>query len=530
MAHPERDEPESSLVNLPPTTRQTCAALIVSAAVLIAFACFTPFASTPLAQLNAFFPALDAIVFIADLVTAVLLFTQFASSRSCAVLALANGYLFTALIVVPHALTFAGAFSTTGLLGAGLQTGSWLFIFWHLGYGLSLVAYALLRDEKREGLVTGVTPVHAIGWSAAAIFLVVSIVTWLTTAGEDLLPIIVIDKTRLSHFVVYPIIITIVITVAALVLLLFRVQKRSLLDQWLAVVALVFIAELVFSGLLPSIRFSLGFYVARIFSLITTCIVLIVLLEETARLHVSLAHSNFLIRRERDNKLMSLDAVAASISHEISQPLGAIGMNAEAALLLLGQASPSLETVRSILLDVVADTRRAHQTLQGVRALFGRTVWSTDTIDLNATTIEVAHTFQAALVTSDIDVRFELESALPAIIGNRGQIQEIILNLAANAIEAMRESHHNNRLLTLRTGRHGNDVMLQVEDTGPGLDSRVADNVFEAFVTTKPKGLGLGLAICQTIVVRHGGQITASAVKPRGLLVTITLPVSNQIT
>ena len=141
MAHPERDEPESSLVNLPPTTRQTCAALIVSAAVLIAFACFTPFASTPLAQLNAFFPALDAIVFIADLVTAVLLFTQFASSRSCAVLALANGYLFTALIVVPHALTFAGAFSTTGLLGAGLQTGSWLFIFWHLGYGLSLVAY-----------------------------------------------------------------------------------------------------------------------------------------------------------------------------------------------------------------------------------------------------------------------------------------------------------------------------------------------------------------------------------------------------
>ena len=108
-----------------------------------------PVATKPAAQLNAFFPSLDAIVLITDLITAVLLLTQFSISRSPSLLALASGYLFTAIIVIPHALTFAGAFSPTGLLGSNNQTGSWLFIFWHFGFGASLLAYVILR--KSEG-------------------------------------------------------------------------------------------------------------------------------------------------------------------------------------------------------------------------------------------------------------------------------------------------------------------------------------------------------------------------------------------
>ena len=140
----EANEGSTWLANLPPTAPQTWAAVAVAAVALVAFAAIAPFAGTPLTTLNALFPTLDAIVFISDLITAVLLFAQFSISRSRALFALASGYLFTALIVVPHALTFTGAFSPTGLLGANIQTGSWLFIFWHLGFALGLLGYALL--------------------------------------------------------------------------------------------------------------------------------------------------------------------------------------------------------------------------------------------------------------------------------------------------------------------------------------------------------------------------------------------------
>jgi hypothetical protein len=127
-------------LDLPPTPRQTRWALAVAAVALAGFAAVVPIADRPLTQLNAFFPSLDAIVFVSDLVTAVLLYAQFAISRLRGLLALAAGYLFTALIVIPHALTFAGAFSPTGLLGANIQTGSWLFIFWHIGFSAGLLS------------------------------------------------------------------------------------------------------------------------------------------------------------------------------------------------------------------------------------------------------------------------------------------------------------------------------------------------------------------------------------------------------
>ncbi len=143
------------LQDLPPTRGKPGWPSPSSRLCVVAFAAVTPFTGTPLAQLNLFFPLLDAVVFVTDLVTAVLLFAQFSISRSRALFALAIGYLFTALIVIPHALTFSGAFSPTGLLGAGIQTGSWLFIFWHLGFAAALLAYALLRDERRAKPMSG---------------------------------------------------------------------------------------------------------------------------------------------------------------------------------------------------------------------------------------------------------------------------------------------------------------------------------------------------------------------------------------
>lgn len=194
-------------LDLPPTARQSWSAAAVAAVVLVALVALAPIAGRPLTQLNALFPSLDAIVVISDLITAVLLFAQFAISRSRAFLALACGYLFTALIVVPHALTFSGAFSPTGLLGAGIQTGSWLFIFWHIGFAAGLLAYAAFKEGKRAELIVEVSSLRAIGLSVASVFVLVSSLTWLATSGEKLLPPIILDQSLhqsncdLPHFV-----------------------------------------------------------------------------------------------------------------------------------------------------------------------------------------------------------------------------------------------------------------------------------------------------------------------------------------
>jgi hypothetical protein len=154
MARADTHNIDTWLVDLSPTVRQSWLAAAVAAVALIAFGIVAPFTSRPLVQFNALFPSLDAIVLVVDLITSVLLFAQYSISYSPSLLALANGYLFTATIVIPHALTFAGAFSPTGLLGANIQTGSWLFIFWHLGFATSLLAYGLLRKKKLASVIS----------------------------------------------------------------------------------------------------------------------------------------------------------------------------------------------------------------------------------------------------------------------------------------------------------------------------------------------------------------------------------------
>src|SRR5262249_19866552 len=156
-----------------------------------------PFATRPMARLNSFFPTLDAIVLVTSLITAALLYVQFSITRSRALLALATGYLFTALIVIPHALTFAGAFSANGLLNAGAQTGSYLFIFWHVGFALAVLAYAILRKSK--GPVSAVSPVNALIISATCVTVLVIGLTWLSTTGQGLLPQIIMEQMRISR-------------------------------------------------------------------------------------------------------------------------------------------------------------------------------------------------------------------------------------------------------------------------------------------------------------------------------------------
>ena len=525
MARDQTGDADTWLVDLPPTARQSWLAVAVAAVALIAFGAVIPFSSRTLAELNALFPSLDAIVYVTDLITSVLLFAQFSISRSRSLLALANGYLFTALIVVPHALTFSGAFSPNGLLGAGLQTGSWLFIFWHVGFAAAVLAYAMLREEKPTTPVSEAPALPAIYWSVVCVFGLVCGFTWLATGGATLLPPIILDQTHISPVVIYPISFAILISAAAIAVLAAR--RRSVLDQWLMVVALVSILELALSGLFPSVRFSIGFYAGRVFSLITSSIVLIVVLAETTWLYARLARSNAMLQRERDNKLINMEAMAASIAHEVRQPLGAISTWANAARRWLERTPPDQDEVRKALNAIRNESLRASEVFDNIRALFGSAEPKKEQLDVNSLTREALSALGSNIESHGVETHVELASKLPPVMGHKGQLQEVISNLVHNAIEAM-DSVDGRRILKVRTELNAGDaISIAVEDTGPGLSSEQTATVFEAFVTTKSHGMGLGLAICRMIVERHEGRLSVSSAGPHGAIFRIILPRIN---
>jgi signal transduction histidine kinase len=512
----ELEGAKTALINLPPTSEQKQSALGAIAVLLVALGVVAPFATTPLPHFASFIPFLNATILVTDLITAILLFTQFSIYRARALLVLAGGYLFTALIVIPHALTFPGAFSPTGLLGAGLQTTAWLYLLWHLGFPMALVTYAWLKDEK---YTIRASIRSAIGWCVAiTIGLVVGLV-WLTTAGDQFLPRLFLDASRLSRLGAYGPYFDLLICAIALALLWAR--RRSVLDLWLMVVASALIGELA----LTVVRFSLGFYASRIFSLATSTIVLVILLAETARLYTRLAHSNMMLQRERNNKLMNLQAVVASISHEVKQPLASIVMRGSTALRFLRHTPPDLEKAQSTLNKIVSDGHRASQIFDNIRDLFKNGDQGRVLIDLNEMTLDTIDILRGELKEHCITTRTELMPDTPLVVGHQGQLQEVLLNLISNAIEAMDAIQEGARVLQLRTESRGTDaVAIIVKDTGPGIDPKKLNDIFEAFVTTKPEGMGLGLAICRMIVERHGGQLSGSSDNKDGSIFEIILP------
>ena len=521
MGHREENEPSFWLVDLAPSSRQNRAAIVVAATVLIGFAVAAPFATTPMARLNSLFPTLDAIVLVTSLITSALLYVQFSIARSRALLALAIGYLFTALVVIPHALTFTGAFAIHGLLNAGAQTGSYLFIFWHVGFALALLAYAILRKSARP--VSAVSPLLALVLGTAGVVALVLGLTWLSTTGQGLLPQIIVDQTRISRIVIYPIAFAILVSAIANAVLAYG--RRSVLDQWLMVVTLAAVLELVFSGIIPSVRFSLGFYAGRILSVVTSSVVLIVVLAETTWLYAQLAAANAMLRRERANKLMNFEAMVGSIAHEVRGPLGSIVLSGETTVHLLAGPSPDLAEATLVVMDMVSESHRASEIFDNLRALFGTADEARDLIDVNQLIADVLKASKPDRDRHGIESILKLSPELPPVLGHRGQLQELVTNLVQNAIEAM-AAVDERRVLEVQTGLEAQETLLIfVQDTGPGINSEKANAIFDAFVTTKSHGRGLGLAICKVIVERHNGRLSVLPVQPHGAAFKIELPV-----
>jgi signal transduction histidine kinase len=252
------------------------------------------------------------------------------------------------------------------------------------------------------------------------------------------------------------------------------------------------------------------------------------LLETEKQRGRELEKSLGLLERERANKIMNLEAMVASIGHEVRQPLTAIASNGNAALRFLAHDPPNLDEARSALNKMVANSHRASEVFDNIRALFGEANRGQEPIDVNELTLGVLESLGEELRDHGITLHADLTSELPLAMGHKGQLQEVFINLVHNAIEAMDEVTDDRRVLQVRAEpRRGNAVVVAVEDSGLGVDPNRSHTIFDAFVTTKPHGMGLGLAICRMIIERHGGQLSVSSAQPRGSIFRVILPVAR---
>jgi PAS domain S-box-containing protein len=268
--------------------------------VLLSFAIFIgmiPFARLPLPQVWAFIPIYESALIISDLITATLLFAQYDLLRTRSLLVLASGYLFTAAMIVPHALTFPGLFASAGLLGAGPQSTAWLYMFWHSGFPLVAIVYALLKGAERETAEPRGSSRTAVAASVAVVLAAVCALTLAATAGRDVLPAIMVNNHYTSAMTFVNTSVWL-LSPAALVVLWLR-RPHSLLDLWLMVVLCAWFFDVGLSAVLNAGRFDLGFYVGRIYGLLAATFVLSMMLLDMAALYGQLIRLLGTEQRER---------------------------------------------------------------------------------------------------------------------------------------------------------------------------------------------------------------------------------------
>ena len=225
-------------------------------------------------------------------------------------------------------------------------------------------------------------------------------------------------------------------------------------------------------------------------------------------------------------RLTTMGEMAAKIAHEINQPLAAIVTNGNAGLRWMASSTPDLDETRATLQRIVNDGHRASQVISGIRTMFKQDGQTKALLDINDLIREVLTLVRGKVDSQRVSVRTELSEELPQVLVDRVQLQQVILNLIMNALDAMAALNGRTRVLQLRSERsEPAGIVLTVEDNGTGIDQKNAHRIFEAFFTTKSQGMGMGLSICRSIVEAHGGRLTASRADPHGAIFQVFLPI-----
>jgi signal transduction histidine kinase/CheY-like chemotaxis protein len=514
--------------------RLALVAVLLSGAI---FACAAPFAKLPLAPLPAFVPVYQSALVLNDLITCVLLFGLYNIVRSRGLLLLASAYLFSALMAVMHALSFPGLFAPTGLLGSGPQTTAWLYFLWHAGFPLLVIGYALqasngaIAPRDRRAAVLPITA------SVVSVAIAVAALTALTTAGHAALPPIM-QGDRDASTKVFVATACWMLSLAALGVL-WRRRPHTVLDLWLAVTLCAWIFDIALASVLNAGRFDIGWYSGRIYGLLASSFVLVVLLLENGALYAGLAKAHESQRAAaealREAKAAAEQATQAksmflaNMSHEIRTPLNAIiGLshlmlktelnarqkdyaskvhNAGTSLLAIVNDILDFSKVEAGKLDIEAVPFRLDEVLENVSSFVAQ----------RATDKGLEFLFD-----SDPDVPQEL-------VGDPLRLAQILTNLVNNAVKFTEQGQIS--IAVRRVAHVGEKAQLRfaVADTGIGMSVEQAAKLFQPFTqadgstTRKYGGTGLGLTIAKRLVELMGGQMQVESVPDKGSIFSFTV-------
>jgi signal transduction histidine kinase len=517
------------LSNLSPGPAQKRLAFAVVGGILVVFALITfgPLKGVHLRRVDAFVPAYATAVFVCDAITAVLLYAQFSILRSRAILMIASGYLFTALMVIPWILSFPGLFGPTSLMG-GLQSTNWLYAAWHGGFAMCVIAYALSKETDLGKRFWQGTVRAAVAWSVAVTAIVALVAGTFCIAGEALLPRTMLNSTTFGPS--WP---WVTATPLALLfisaLIVLGIRRRSVLDLWLMVVMCLYLIELPLTYYPDPVRFSFAWYTYRVVGVFSSSLVLVVLLYEITTLYARLLSAVLAQRREREARLMTGDAVAASIAHEVKQPLTAMVTSADAGFRFLDRSTPNLDRAKEAFKLIAADGHRAGEVVENIRANFRSDVRTRTSLDVNELIRDTLALERTDLEKHRIRVQAEANKRLPDVRGNRVQLQQVLLNLITNAIYAM-AARDEPRVLSVKSETYeGDNVMVSVSDTGTGVSPQDIDRIFNPLFTTKSDGMGMGLSICRAIIEAHNGRLWFSPNTPRGAVFQFILHADNSV-
>ena len=531
------------LLNQPadrPQRRRAALVLIVSALV---FAALLPFVRAKLAPLAAFIPMYESALLINDTITAALLFGQYRILRSRALMVLGCAYLYTAFMTAIHALTFPGVFAPTGLLGAGPQTTAAIYVCWHAGFPLFVLAYAVLKRRERvaAGLAQGwQAPVpardtHALALPGATLALAVALALW-ATAGQASLPIF-LDK---GHYGLALSVSTSVIWTLSVagVAMLWHARPHSVLDLWLSVALVAWSFDVALSAMLNAGRYDLGFYAGRVYGLIAGSAVLIELLLENGALYARLVRVHYNDRRQASalrvarDEARSADAAKglflANMSHEIRTP-----MNAVIGLTNMVLQTRLDETQRDYLTKVQASSKALLALLNDIldysKIEAGKVALESEEFSPEETIENVGNLFSARVEEAGLDLLFEIDGDLPPrLVGDALRLAQVLNNLVGNAIKftSVGEVVIGARVVS-RTDTEV-ELAFTVRDTGIGVTPEQAERLFKVFqqaersTARKYGGTGLGLAICKRLVELMGGQIEVTPAPGGGSIFAFT--------
>jgi signal transduction histidine kinase/CheY-like chemotaxis protein len=543
---PAGDAPFLSTTPARPWDRRL--ALTIVAISLAACAIAVPFAGAKWPEVPAFIPAYEAALIITDLITAVLLISQFRQLRALSLLVLGAGYLFDSVIIVAHALSFPGVFAPAGLLGGHEQTAPWLYVFWHGFFPPFVIAYAVIARSAWDGPIaaaavgsaTALAVLGALGLAGAAILM--------ATVGIDYLRPIIADGdyTRIAR------------NGAALggwllvgvtpIILWYRTRARTVLDLWLLVVMITWLFDMLLSSVVTTARFDFGWYAGRLYGLMAASFVLGALLIETGNLYGRLMGSlgeartraNALAQSQEQlrhaQKMEAMGQLTGGVAHDFNNLLTIIVGNLD----LVARHAEDAARVRRLIAAAQRAANRGAKLTQQLLVFARRQLLRPETVNVNRLLLDFEGLVRRA-VGEAIRVDLDLHPALDPVRIDPSQFEAAILNLVLNSRDAMADGGTitittRNAQVTAEaaTGpidaRPGAYATIVVHDDGVGIPAAVLDNVFEPFFTTKEVGRGSGLGLSQVygFVRESGGHVQIRSTEGAGTTVQLWLPRSTE--